>query len=221
LNDKKYTGKEFCVKLNIFYQQVEITEGRQSKLYLTKARPVKLKDTDEEKILTHCKGWLEIKEGKTQLQYNLEKVNDKTFYCDEKEKWYIDVEKDEAANFFDNFGHFSGKEGINGYIMDYVNPVYIRGTKIEDENQSNSFLLKIIKPDVGNWRCPETCKMLFGHCSCNTATLKGYATAKGVFNRKFCEVFGEVEKYTYISAECRLLSKNSLMIGKILVWLLL
>jgi hypothetical protein len=166
---------------------------------------VRLNVLNEETVLVNCRGWLEKSEGNFRLFYQLLKVNGDTFYCSAKERWIVEVESSMAVSFFDNFGSFTKKDDEKGYIMDYVNPEYKRGTKVNDGKDKTSYLLKVIKRD-DDGKCPDNCIAHSGDCSFNTITLRVKSKRNGVFNEPFCNEFGEVKRYTFGGKECVLSS---------------
>jgi hypothetical protein len=168
---------------------------------LTKALKQKLPQSDYESLLTQCGGIYHI-EGeiddnflRISLVYEIEEVKGfKTLYCHKKERWYIQVDKNNFIDFFDEFGSstFDGTE--NNYIMDYINPKYTKhiGTKIANGKGLFPFIKEAVVNKIKN--CPEKCLRDYGKCYCSWVTLSIPNLPKKVDIKEVCEKFGEVEE---------------------------
>jgi hypothetical protein len=193
INEQNYSiSKKFCAKLIIHYNIMARVESQKSKFILTIAFPVKLESIDTEVISKRCKAHYTSNPGSSPLVYDIININNSnTYYCKEKEKWYINNKTNIAIRFLDDFGSFT-REGEKGYIMDYVNPKYHElGTKIvDDNNDSSSYLMGIIASHIKP-QCPFNCKMHLCKCFCRSTL--SIDDNVGISLMKICKLFGTVK----------------------------
>jgi hypothetical protein len=191
-NFKLSEGKAFCAEMR--RQYLSFVKNAPSIFNFKKAFPVELSEFDDDIIADQCGGWYINNKQEGHVGYVFEKVikkNKPYYYCNAKEKWYIDVEKDDAVKFFDEFGSPTVEDGVEGYIMNYRNPEY-EGIKISEADGSTSYLFQNInnKPE----ECPNTCQKLLNKCYCSEVTLNIIMLPKNICPQKLCELFGKVEK---------------------------
>jgi hypothetical protein len=123
-------------------------------------------------------------------------------FCKAKEKWYIDVSDEQTVSFFDHFGAFTkANKKTKGYIMDYINPKFVKGTGIIENDKSSSFLLKVMPEN----RCPKVCKLLYDICYCNTLILHVKKPKNSKLTLKeICRKFGTVLRYNNNKNFCKM-----------------
>jgi hypothetical protein len=141
-------------------------------------------------VMSMCGGLLIDEDSR--LEYSMMERNG--VVCRAKEKWYIDVSEEQTVNFFDHFGAFTkANEKTKEYIMDYINPKFVKGTGIIESDNSRSFLLKVMPPEK---RCPKVCKELYDICYCSTLILHVKKPKNNTLTLKqICRNFGSVQKY--------------------------